>query len=149
MSESPFEILGLPPTASEEEVVRQAARLCQRAGDEAARARYREAARRLTGEAGERGLHALLTHPGADHASPELERFVNAHRRPPAGAAAPAACPPLNRDEVQALLRAAVLAELAPAPLPLALVEAGEPAEEIARQSGEALWQGFVAEPRG
>jgi hypothetical protein len=149
MSESPFEVLRLPPTATEEEVVRQAARLCQRAGDEAARARYREAARRLTGDANERGLHALLTHAGAEYASPELEHFVNAHRRPPAGAAAPAACPPLDRGEVAALLRAAVLAELAPAPLPLALVEAGEPPEEVARQTAEALWQGLVAEPRG
>lgn len=149
MTDSPFDILGLPPTAGEDEVVRQAARLCGRTSDEAARGRYREAARLLTGDAARRELFALLTHPGSHPESPELTRFVNAHRRPPASPAAPAARPPLDAAEVRAMLREARLAELAPAPRPLALVEAGEPADEVARQTAEALWQGLVAETRG
>ena len=47
------------------------------------------------------------------------------------------------------MLIAALTAELGPAPLPLAGVETEEPAEEIARQTAEALWQGLVADPRG
>jgi hypothetical protein len=148
--DNPFEVLQLPPTASEQEIVRQAARLCQRAGDESVRNRYREAARLLTADAGERALLALLTHPGAEHENADLERFQNTYRRPPASSAPPTTCPTLDISEVRQLLAQALAAELELAPLPLAAaVESSEPEEEIARQTVEALWQGLVADPRG
>ncbi len=49
MTENPYEVLRLPPTASPEEVVRQGARLAQRAADEPARNAIRQAVRQLTG----------------------------------------------------------------------------------------------------
>ena len=60
---NPFEALRLDPSSSEEEVVKQAARLRQRAADEAELAEVRQAVQALTGRPEDRLLHALLTHP--------------------------------------------------------------------------------------
>lgn len=150
MSENPFEILRLAPTASEQEVMTQAERLCQRAGDEEARNRYREAARQLTATAEERELFALLTFPSAEHESRDLERFIAAHRRPPAGPLQEEkpVVPALDVDVVRGLVLQALAADLEPTPLPLAVVESGEPVEEINRQTAEALWQSLLSDMR-
>ncbi len=78
---NPFEVLRLDPTASDEEVVRQAGRLRQRAADEAEVAALRQAVQTLTGRPEERRLHQLLTHPRPCYHHPALERFVTAFRR--------------------------------------------------------------------
>src|SRR6516225_9773440 len=89
MNVNPFEVLRLDPSATEEEVVRQAARLRQRAADEAELTAVRQAVQALTGPPEEWRLHALLTHPRPAHASPALDKFAAAFRRSPAGGPAP------------------------------------------------------------
>jgi hypothetical protein len=90
---NPFEVLRLDPAATDEEAVRQAGRLRQRAADEAEVAALRQAVQTLTGRPDERRLHQLLTHPGPCYRWPALDRLVAAFRRPPApteeGPAAP------------------------------------------------------------
>src|SRR5262245_56011617 len=103
MAENPFELLRLPPEASEDEIVRPGARLCQTAADTESRDGYREAVRLLTASPSESRLHALLTPPAPAPASSELARFQSAFRRPPAGEAA--AVPPLDQAEAVAILR--------------------------------------------
>jgi hypothetical protein len=149
MHDNPFELLRLPPTATEEDAVRQAERLCQRAADEPARNAIRQAVRQLTGSAEERALHALLTHPRPDHGNAELERFQIAFRRPPASTAQAANCPELDLEAVRALLRQALAGELEPGMLPLEAVPVDDPPEEIARQTAEAMWQSLVSDMRG
>jgi hypothetical protein len=148
MPDNPFELLRLPPSATEEEVVRQGARLCQRAPDEPARNLLRQAVRQLTGSAEERLLHALLTHPRPQHASADLERLQATFRRPPASTGAPPPIPPLDLPEVEGLLREILAAELEPLPLPLEAVPEDDPPEEIARQTAEALWQSLLSDMR-
>jgi hypothetical protein len=148
MSENPFELLQLPPTAGEEEAVRQGARLAQRAPDESARNAIRQAVRQLTGAAEERALHALLTHPRPEHGNADLERFLAAHRRGPAAEAHPQPCPSLDLEEVRALLRQVLAAEIEPPAMALEPVIADDPPEEIARQTAEALWQSLVSDSR-
>jgi hypothetical protein len=148
MTENPFEALRLPPGASEEEVVRQAGLLRQRATDEAARNAIRQAVQALTGRPEERALHALLTHPRPQHRWPALERFAATFRRAPASEAGAGACPPLDLDELTGLLLAAVAEELGPAPLPFEPVDTCEEADEVRRQTAEALWQGLLADMR-
>jgi len=148
MTDNPFEVLRLAPTAGPEEAVRQAARLAQRATDEADRNGIRQAVRALTGSDEERALHALLTHPGPRYGSVALEQFQAAFRRPPQPAAAPSV-PPLDLEEFRAPLLAALAAQLPPAVLPLEPIELTESAEEVARQSAEALWQSLIGQPRG
>jgi hypothetical protein len=143
MSENPFELLGLPPTAAEDEVVRQGARLCQRAADEPTRNRLRQAVRQLTGPAEERSLHALLAHPRPDYARPAREAFQSAFRRPPAPEAPPPS-PPVDADGVRAALCQALAAELEAPPLALELLDEEDGPGEIARQTAEALWQGLA-----
>jgi hypothetical protein len=147
MSENPFELLRLPPDASEEEIVRQGARLCQTAGDDDARNAFREAVRMLTDNAEERRLHALLTPPSPATASKELDRFVAAYRRAPASEAAEV--PELGKDEVLALLRERLAASVLRGPAALEAVPDQEPAEEIARQTSEALWHSLLHDMRG
>ncbi len=147
MTENPFEALRLPPEASEEEVVRQGARLCQTAADDDARNAAREAVRMLTAGADERRLHALLTPPGFATPGRELDRFAAAHRRAPAGEAA--SVPPLDRAEARAILRQLLLAGLDQTPPKLERIPDEEPAEEIARQAGEAAWLSLLHDMRG
>ena len=147
MIDNPFEILKLDPSADEETAVRQAARLCQRAADEPARNQIRQAVRRLTTTAEERQLHALLTHPRPEYHCSVLDGFIAAHRRAPA--VTDAGPPPeMDREEITALLLAALAAELEFHPLPLEADGEAEPAVEIARQTAEALWLGLLFDMR-
>jgi hypothetical protein len=148
MPENPFDVLRLPPTASPEEVVRQGARLAQRAADETGRNRIRQAVRQLTGPDEERALHALLTHPTPEYDDPVLAQFQAAFRRPPEVAGG-STCPALDLEEVRGLLLAAVAAQLPPPVLPLEPIKLTESADEIARQTAEALWQSLIGQPRG
>src|SRR4051794_15024814 len=102
MSDNPFEVLKLPPTASAEEIVRQGARLCQRTSDEAVRNAVRQAVRELTESDDARSLQALLTHPSPAYGSEELERFASSFRRAPQ-AQATAASAPLDAGEFRDL----------------------------------------------
>jgi hypothetical protein len=149
MTDNPFELLRLPPTASDEEAVLQGERLCQQAPDEATRDAIRQAVRQLTGSAEERTLHALLTHPRPDHGNVELERFQDAFREPPKTETIAGALPALDVDEVRELLRHALAEELEPIPTPWEPVAADDTPEEIARQTAEALWQSLVSDMRG
>jgi hypothetical protein len=148
MAENPFEVLRLPPTAGPEEAVRQAARRLQRATDEAERNAIRQAVRQLTGTDEERALHAVLTHPAPQYASPPLEQFQAAFRRPPEITTA-ATCPALDVEELRGLLLAALATQIAPPVLPLEPFQLIESADEIARQTAEALWQSLIAQPGG
>jgi hypothetical protein len=145
---NPFEVLRLDPTAPEEEVVRQAGRLRQRAADEAAHNAVRLAVQALTASAAARGLHALLTHPRPAHQAAALERFAAAFRRPP-GSANPPACVPLDLEEFTALLRSLVAQQLEVPALGFEGVPAPEGPEEIRRQTAEALWESLLFDPRG
>jgi hypothetical protein len=147
-SESPFEVLRLPPTATEEEVVRQAGRLRQRAPGEAALNAIRQAVQALTGRAEDRDLLALLTHPRPCYSWPALEKFAAAFRRAPAADPGAAACPPFDAEELTALLLAALAEELDLPPLPFEAPAAAEDADEIHRQTAEALWQSLLGDMR-
>src|ERR671932_293262 len=116
---NPFELLRLDPTTPGAQVVQHAGALRQRAAAEADVAAIRQAVQALTGRPEERLLLELLTHPGPHYRSPALARFQAAFRRlPPPPAAAPdAPCPPLDLEEVAALLRALAVEEWEPAPL--------------------------------
>jgi hypothetical protein len=146
MSENPFEVLRLDPAAGEEEIVRQAGRLLQRATDEATRNRIRRAVQALTGRPEDRLLFALLTHPAPAYQAAALDRFAAAFRRPPP--AAPAPCPPLDLEEFQSLLFAQVAAGLDFAPPPFEPVLLPDEPDEIRRQTREALWQSLLIDPR-
>src|SRR5262245_48959872 len=99
---NPFEVLRLDPTASEEEIVRQAGRLRQRVTDEATLTAIRQAVQALTGRAEDRQLHALLTHPRPQWIAAELDRFAAAFRRPPAADGTAAPVPELDIEEFRA-----------------------------------------------
>jgi hypothetical protein len=143
---NPFEVLRLDPSATEEEVVRRAGQLRQRAGEELPA--LRQAVQALTGRPEERQLHALLSPPRPCYSWPALERLAAAGRRsPPAPAAESAPPAELDLDEFAALLRPLLLAELAPTPLPFLPPPLEETAEEVARQTAEALWQLLPFEP--
>ena len=139
---NPFEVLQLPAGASTEQIMAAAARLAQ-SGDEEAR----EAVRQLTAGEEERQLHAWLTPPGSVERSAEIERFIGQHRRPPAGL--PLNVPPVDETELRALLRAALLRELQPRPVPLQSVPIQETPEEIARQNAEAVWMSLLFDLQG
>jgi hypothetical protein len=143
---NPFEVLRLGPTATEEEIVRQAARLRQLAPDEGALNAIRQAVQALTANAADRALLAILTHPRPAHSSPVLDRFTAAFRRPPAAGPAPP-CPPLDLEELRACLGEAVAADLEWAPLPFEPVDGGEDLAEADRQTAEALWQSLLGDP--
>jgi hypothetical protein len=149
MPDNPFEVLQLSPEASEQDAVRQAARQCQRASDEPARNAARQAIQRLTASREEWTLCAMLTHPRPEHQDAEIERFVAAHRRPPATAGAAPGVPGVDLEELRGLLLDALAEEQAVGPLALERLPLVESAEEIGRQTSEALWQGLIAELRG
>src|SRR3954451_14499669 len=145
---NPFEVLRLDPASAEDEVVRQAGRLRQRATDEAALNAIRQAVQALTGRADERALHALLTNPRPCYAWPALERLAAAFRRPPAGTGGDVSCPPLALEEFRQLLWAVAAEELELAPLPFEMPAAGEDPGEVGRQTAEALWQSLLYDMR-
>ncbi|MFO0928982.1 MAG: hypothetical protein U0736_18505 [Gemmataceae bacterium] len=146
MPDNPFEVLRLSPDATEHDAVEQAARLAARTADEAARAAVRQAVARLTASADDRLLLAVLTHARPDYAVPELERALAAHRRPPADQT-DLPIPPIDLDEFRDLLLHQLQRELSDPPAPFEPVPADEPAEEIDRQTAEALWQRLVSDP--
>lgn len=148
MTETPFETLKLPPTATNEEIVRQGAALCRTTADESVRDAIRQAVRSLTEKDEDRVLQALLTHPNPEYHSAERERFIAAHRRPPRSESQ-VSVPPLDIEEARTLLLSLLTNEPPAAPLPLERLAAVEPPEEIERQTAEALWQSLVAQPRG
>jgi hypothetical protein len=147
MSEpNPFEVLRLDPTATDEEVVRQAGRLRQRSADEAALAAVRQAVQALTGPPEERLLLAVLTHPRPAHGAPVLERLAAAYRRAPTSAGGAAA--PFEAAEFLALLLNQAAAGPAPPPAPLEDVGGDEDAAEVRRQAAEALWLSLLYDAR-
>lgn len=148
MTVNPFEVLRLDPSAGEEEIVRQAGRLRQRATDEATRNSIRQAVQALTARAEDRLLLSLLTHAAPGHRAPPLERFTAAFRRPPAPAAARSSCPPLDIREFEGLLKEKAAEEMELVPPPFEPIAEGETAEEIRRQTVEALWQSLLFDPR-
>ena len=145
---NPFEVLRLDPCASEEEIVKQAARLRQRAADEAELTAIRQAVQALTGRPEDRLLHALLTHPRPGHAAPALEKFAAAYRRAPAASGEPPAAPALDLKEFAELLQAAIEEDLDLTPPSFEAPAAAEDPDEVRRQTGEALWQSLVYDPR-
>jgi hypothetical protein len=146
---NPFEVLRLDPASSEEEIVRQAGRLRQRATDEGERNAIRQAVQALTASAAGRLLHALFTHPRPAWQSAALDHFTAAFRRAPAPEGPPAPCPPLDREEFEALLCALAAEELELSPLEFEGLPADEGSEEVRRQTAEALWQSLIYDPRG
>src|SRR4051812_44766668 len=93
-----FEVLQLDPLSTPEEIVAQAGRLRQTAGDEEELNRIRQAVQALTAQPEDRDLLAMFTFPRPGYQLPERERFLQAFRRSPAPAAAPATTdvPPLD-----------------------------------------------------
>lgn len=147
MNANPFEILRLDPSASEEEIVRQAGRLRQRATDEAARNAIRQAVQLLTARAEDRQMLALLTHPAPRHHCPALERFAAAFRRPLAAAGSAEPCPTLDLKELFGLLRELTAEQLELPPLAFEPMPSVEKPEETERQTAEALWQSLLFDP--
>jgi hypothetical protein len=80
---NPFEVLHVDPATPDEEIVRAAARLRQRATDTAALAAIRQAVQALTSTAEARRLHALLAHQQPRYTWPAIERFAAAFWRSP------------------------------------------------------------------
>jgi hypothetical protein len=147
MMVNPFEILRLDPSATEEEIVRQAGRLRQRATDEATRNAIRQAVQALTARAEDRELLALLAHPRPCHHWPALERFAAAFRRPPAATGPAPACPPLDIEDLTDIFSGLIAEELELPPLPFEPIASSEALREIERQSAEALWQSLLFDP--
>jgi hypothetical protein len=147
MPDNPFEVLRLSPASTEEEIVRHAARLRQRAGSEVEMNAIRQAVQALTTSALERDRHALLTHPRPGWHNPELEWLAGAFRRPPTPAEPPAT-PPFDEAEFTDLLLAALAATLDFQPLPLEPIDSPEDPAEVRRQTAEALWQSLLVDAR-
>jgi hypothetical protein len=137
---NPFEVLRLDPSATEEEIVRHAGWLRQRASDEATLNALRQAVQTLMARPEERRLFALLTHPRPDHISAALDRFVTANRRPPAIDSTTTPPPPLDLDEFQSLMRAMLIRELEPPAIELEPLPAAVDPAELQRQYAEAVW---------
>jgi hypothetical protein len=144
---NPYEVLRLDPSATEEEIVRQAGRLRQRSTPEELAA-IRQATQALTGRPEERILHALLTHPNPHYTQPALDRFAVAFRRAPQTPPFTAPCPPLDLHEFARLLEGLLADELEFTPPPFDPLPATDDAEEIDRQSAEALWQSLLYDMR-
>jgi hypothetical protein len=145
---NPYEVLRLDPSATEEEIVRQAGRLRQRATDEATLGAIRQATQALTGRPEERLLHALLTHPKPCYTQPAVEGFAAAFRRPPQIPVNTTPCPPPDMREFALLLEALLIDELEFTPPPLEALPATDDAEEIDRQTAAALWQSLLYDMR-
>jgi hypothetical protein len=144
---NPYEVLRLDPSATEEEIVRQAGRLRQRSTPEELAA-IRQATQALTGRAEERLLHVLLTHPKPCYAQPALDRFAAAFRRAPQTPVNTSPCPPLDLQEFAQLLEGLLADELEFTPPPFDPLSATDDAEEIDRQAVEAMWQSLLYDMR-
>ncbi|MFI6516489.1 hypothetical protein ACIBF1_13100 [Spirillospora sp. NPDC050679] len=81
---NPFHVLGLPPDADREEIVRRGRELSDLAGTEAERDLCGWAMRELIGDPETRRLHELLEAPGARYRDEEWADFALRHRRNPA-----------------------------------------------------------------
>jgi hypothetical protein len=147
-SSNPFEVLRLDPSATEEEIVRQAGRLRRLATDETMLNAIRQAVQALTAGAEERLRIALLTHAAPCHHWPALDRFAAAFRRVPAAETAPGSCPPLDLKEFEDLIREPAAEELELTPPPFESIAEDETAEEISRQTAEALLQSLLFDTR-
>jgi hypothetical protein len=145
---NPFEVLRLDPTASEDEIVRRAGQLRRRTGDPAALAELLRAVQSLTRRPEDRELLALFTHPVPEYSTPALERVAAAFRRPPAPSEVVQACTPLDIAEFAGCIAAKLAEELDTPPPPFEPVAPGDDADEIRRQSDEALWQGMIFDTR-
>ncbi|HEY7428692.1 MAG TPA: hypothetical protein VH682_30965 [Gemmataceae bacterium] len=148
MSANPFEVLRLDPSATEEEIVRQAGRLRRRVTEETTLNAIRQAVQALTVRAEDRLLFALLTHAAPCHHWPALDRFAAVFRRPPATSAAVVPCPPLDLEEFRHLLNQTVAEELELDSPPFEPIAEGETAAEVRRQTAEALWQSLLSDTR-
>ena len=146
-SPNPFEVLRLPPEATEDEIVRQAERLRQRATDDEMLGAIRQAARTLTSSSAERALHALRTHPRPGYSMPTLDRLVAAFRRLPDQPPMP--CPALDEGEFLVLLLVAAAEELTIDPQAFEPLDLPDDAEELQRQMSEALFQSLLCDMRG
>jgi hypothetical protein len=149
MSDNPFEILRLDPSATEAEIVRQAGQLRQIATEEATRNAIRRAVQSLTARAEDRMLYALLTHPSPGYRAPALDRFLAAFRRPPTGAGNASDCPALDIKEFEELLKEECVKELDPPPLVFEVIAGDENGDEIRRQTAEVSWQSLLFDSRG
>jgi hypothetical protein len=145
---NPYEVLRLAPSATEEEIIRQAGRLRQRSTDEATLSAIRQATQALTGRAEDRLLHALLTHPNPRYTQPGLDRLGTAFRRPPPLPANTTPCPPLDLSEFTRLLEAVLVEELEFTNPPFEPLLAADDVAEIDRQASEALWQSLLYDQR-
>jgi len=146
--QNPFEVLRLDPTASEEEIVRRAARLRRTAGDEGAVAELRRAVQALTGRPEERQLFALLSHPRPGYSAPALERLAAEFRRPPPVEGPPAPCPPLDFAEFAEWIGLRLAGELERPPAEFEPLAPEDDAEEVRRQNAEARWLSLIFDPR-
>ena len=122
------------------------AALRQRVTEETVLNAIRQAVQALTVRAEDRLLFALLTHPAPCHHWPALDRLAAAFGRPPAATAAPASSPPLDLEEFRDLLNRTVAEELELNLPPFEPIAEGERAEEVRRQTAEALWQSLVSD---
>jgi hypothetical protein len=145
---NPYETLHLDPAASEEEIVRHAGRLRQRATDEQELSAIRQAVQALTARPEDRRLWSLLTHPRPEYSQPALDRFAAAFRRPPIAPESVAACPDLDEQEFLTLLLGQALEELELPAVQFEPIASAEDATEIQRQLAEALWQSLLADFR-
>jgi hypothetical protein len=148
MSANPFEVLRLGPSATEEEITLQAGRLRRRAIDEATLNAIRQAVQALTAGAEDRLRFALLTHAAPCHHWPALDRFKATFRRAPVAATAPASCPLLDMEEFADLLKRMAAEELELTPPSFEPIAEDETAEEVSRQTAEALWQSLLFDTR-
>lgn len=148
MSDNPFEVLRLDPSASEEAIVGQAGRLRQRATDEATLSAIRQAVQALTARGEDRLLYALLTHPSPGYHAPALDHFVAAFRRPPAVAQDAPSCFTLDIKEFGNLVKEQCAEQLELPPLLFEAITSGENFDEIRSQTAEALWQSLLFDPR-
>ena len=111
MDENPFHVLGLPVTASDEEVARQYGKLARKSGsDRQEQARLRRAWEELRINPLQRGLHVLYEMPDASYGEREDEwrTFRRENRKNPVDLAALAAQSP-GPDDLDFDVRATVV----------------------------------------
>ena len=146
ITNNPFEVLGLDPGASEEQIVQHAGRLRQLCTDDTMLTAIRQAVQALTVSAEDRQLHALLAHPRPAYEWPTLEKFLGPHRRPPTASPTIGSGPSLDLEEFAALLQALLAEELELIPQPFEPVKAKMEPVELLRQAEEAHWQSLLCD---
>ena len=78
---NPFQTLGLPTDATNEEIVARGQELCDLAESEEQRLLYRSAMEQLLTKAEMRLQYELFEIPGAEYEDRDWEHFARAHRR--------------------------------------------------------------------